>query len=327
MLEGIQRCSRVKMVLPLRVSLDEHSGENLPTHLAHTIDISDIGCRLAGLRTELAPGQTIILQRGQHKARFRVIWSRQLSTNEHQAGIEALDYGENIWGLELPPAALLEKSTKSSFITTKSSATPVSVLPAPVSNELAPSRRAISNLIPLVAAQHLMRWGLSFGLLLLIFALGLVKYQRMSQEPESLVIQPRIPAPPTARDLARLTAKPHVARVSFKKTEDTSAPRLQVAEAPTGHVIYPVAPDDSIGGKVRLQIVIAANGLVKQIYVLSGNKTLAEAAAQAVHFWHFSSLPSNDQSTERETSVTVSFLGHDAVFLEFPTASAQIRSN
>jgi hypothetical protein len=105
--EGTQRYSRTKIVLPLRVWLGERPGDTLPSQWAHTIDISQIGCRLGGLRTELSPGQTIALQRGQHKAVFRVIWSKHLATNENQAGIQAIDYGRKIWagGLPLPPIA------------------------------------------------------------------------------------------------------------------------------------------------------------------------------------------------------------------------------
>ena len=79
------------MVLPLRVWLDQRASGTLPTQWAHTTEISHMGCRLGGLRTELSPGQTITLQRGQHKASFRVIWSKHLEANENQAGVEALD--------------------------------------------------------------------------------------------------------------------------------------------------------------------------------------------------------------------------------------------
>jgi outer membrane biosynthesis protein TonB len=96
---------------------------------------------------------------------------------------------------------------------------------------------------------------------------------------------------------------------------------LQVAEAPTDHVVYPVAPYDGVRGKVRLQVVIAANGLVKEVYALSGQRSLAEAAAAAVHSWHYSTF-SGSHPTERATTVTVSFLGSDAVFMEFPSWSA-----
>jgi hypothetical protein len=57
--EGTQRYSRTKMVLPLRVWLDERAGETPSTQWVHTIDISQIGCRLGGLRTKLSPGDPI----------------------------------------------------------------------------------------------------------------------------------------------------------------------------------------------------------------------------------------------------------------------------
>src|SRR5208282_5195450 len=96
MYDAVQRFSRTRMVLPLRVWLEDLSAET-PTHLAHTIDTSEIGCRLGGLRTELHPGQIITLQRGQQKAPFRVIWSRRLDPRESQAGLEAVDHSVNIW--------------------------------------------------------------------------------------------------------------------------------------------------------------------------------------------------------------------------------------
>ncbi len=108
---------------------------------------------------------------------------------------------------------------------------------------------------------------------------------------------------------------------SLTKPLDPSASRVEVAEAPTGNVVYP-APDDFITGKVRLQIVIAANGLVKQIHVLSGRQPLAEAAAEAVRLWHYASFTGPGSVNERQTSVTVSFLGTDAVSLEFPRANS-----
>jgi hypothetical protein len=43
----------------------------------------------------------IILQRGQGKARFRVIWTRRLAPSELQAGIECTEPDKNIWGFDL----------------------------------------------------------------------------------------------------------------------------------------------------------------------------------------------------------------------------------
>ena len=306
--EGSQRCSRTKMVLPLRVWVNGEAGETLPTQLAHTLEISHIGCRLGGLRTELSPGQIIALQRGQHKANFRVIWSKHLGPDENQAGIEALEQGKNIWAVDLPP---------SPFVPTPS---------APGVAQVSPStRRAPLKLIPFATHSYLR--GLSFGLLLLGLALGSYGYYKIFYESGHVAIHAPVPAPPSAEYLARLTPKPHPMPALLTTTLASSASRVQVAETPIGHVVYPVAPDNSIRGKVRLQIILAANGAVKQIRALSGKQALAEAAAQAVRFWRYSSFPAVERFTERETTVTVSFVGADAVSLEFPSANAQIHAN
>jgi TonB family protein len=284
------------MVLPLRVWLNERAGEGFPGQWAHTIEISHIGCRLGGLRSELTPGQTITLQRGQHKAPFRVIWSKHLADNENQAGIEALDYEKDIWAVELPPSPIIPKQSASVRPTT--------------------SRK----LIPAAANHPRIRWGVSF--LLFVLTLGLFLYREIFYQSGSVAIHPPVPAVPTAQDLARLTPKPRPALIPITRALDTSASRLQVAETPTGRIVYPVPPADGIVGQVRLQIVIAANGLVKQIHAISGKQSLAQAAAQAVRFWRYNPFPGSDGSTERETTVTVSFLGPDAVSLQFPPSNA-----
>ena len=326
--EGSQRCSRTKMVLPLRVWLSGQAGESLSAQLAHTIDISHIGCRLGGLRTELPPGETIALQRGQHKASFRVIWSKHLAGNEHQAGIEALDYGKNIWAVELPTSPFVARVPSSTAPGTHK------VIPtAPLVPEVSASTRgATPKVIPLIAALLLaahsrVRWGLSVGLLVLGLALGLYHYGEAFYDSGRAAIQFPVPAPPSAADLARLAPRPNSMPGLLTRTLGPSASRVQVAETPVGHVVFPLAPDDSIRGKVRLQIVIAANGVVKQIHALSGKQPLAEAAAQAVRFWRYSSFLGSERFTERETSVTVSFVGNDAVSLEFPASNAHVQAN
>lgn len=319
------------MVLPLRVLLDERGGEAL--QLAHTIEISQIGCRLGGLRTELAPGQTITLQRGQQKAPFRVVWSKRLAPNESQAGIEALDYAKDIWGVELPSAPAAGWLTKPSSAKNYSagySAAPANsaatVTPLPPIAKTSPSTWSAPRKSTPRAGFLRSRWDLACGLLLLsVVILGLVSYHKYSDGSGKLATHPRVPAPPTAEDLARLTPKRFHLPLSLTAPVAPSDSRLLVAEAPTAHVVYPVAPDAGITGKVRLQIIVAANGLVKQIHLLSGNQMLAQSAADAVRFWHYGSLQGSDLATERETSVTVSFLGSDAVILEFP--KAQVRTN
>jgi hypothetical protein len=91
-----QRTSpRRKMVLPVRVTLDTVN------HLAHTVDITQTGALLGGLRTELQPGMIVTLQRGSKKAKFRIAWIRQIGPNEQQAGVVSLELQNNFWGVNL----------------------------------------------------------------------------------------------------------------------------------------------------------------------------------------------------------------------------------
>ena len=91
---GKQRYPRTKMVLPLRVWLDQQKSLVAEQQLAHTLDISPIGGRLGGLRTPVEPGQVILLQHGQKKSQFRVIWSRELEPREIHAGVESMESGK-----------------------------------------------------------------------------------------------------------------------------------------------------------------------------------------------------------------------------------------
>ena len=85
---------RSKMVLAVKISL------NATTDLVHTVDITDAGAQLGGLRMQLQTGTIISLQRGRKKAKFRIAWIRQLAANELRAGIESLQPQKDFWGIE-----------------------------------------------------------------------------------------------------------------------------------------------------------------------------------------------------------------------------------
>lgn len=87
---------RNKMVLAVKVSLDE------TTHLVHTVDITEDGAQIGGLRGELHIGKVVSLQRGRRKANFRIVWVRELAPNELRAGVECLEPQTKFWGLDLP---------------------------------------------------------------------------------------------------------------------------------------------------------------------------------------------------------------------------------
>lgn len=86
-----RKSTRIKTVLPVKISI----GTN--TDPVHTVDITDTGAQLGGLRTRLEPGTTISLRRGSHKAKFRIAWVRQLGPNELRAGIECLEPQKDFW--------------------------------------------------------------------------------------------------------------------------------------------------------------------------------------------------------------------------------------
>jgi TonB family protein len=57
-----------------------------------------------------------------------------------------------------------------------------------------------------------------------------------------------------------------------------------------------------IGGIVRLNATVLANGKVTKVMVQGGNPILAESAAQAVKLWRFAPGPS-----QTEEEVTLNF--------------------
>lgn len=324
---GTQRYARTKMVLPLRVWTDEHPGDVAALQLAHTIDISPIGGRLGGLRMELSPGQTIMLQRGEQTAPFRVIWSKRLATHENQAGIEALETERDIWGVELPRSRstsnLAGHTATTGNLTSTLAFRPFVSVPGASPRTPRPSHSLTPAVIPRQAL-----WGLSLALFLVSGLLTLSLYKDIFDRGTQVAIHFPVPTPPTAEDLARLAPTPQQAHPIVVQNISL-VPRVQVAEAPTGRIVYPVSPDDGPGGSVRLQVIIAANGMVRQVHVLSGRPVLARAAERAVRLWHYGAFQSDGLPAERETSVVISFRGSDAVSLQFPStnSNSQIRAN
>jgi hypothetical protein len=86
-----RRRNRVKAVLPVRISGNDGAGKSY-SEIVHTLDVSAPGVRLGALRQPLEVGSQITVQYKQHKAQFRVVWSKPVSGgHEHQVGLEALN--------------------------------------------------------------------------------------------------------------------------------------------------------------------------------------------------------------------------------------------
>jgi hypothetical protein len=104
-----RRLERSKAVLPVRISGNDLSHEAF-SELVHTLDVSRTGVRLGAVRRQLEVGSVIVLQYRQHKAEFRVIWTKSVGKGgEQQVGLEA-GAQKDMWGLDTtvtnrPPAA------------------------------------------------------------------------------------------------------------------------------------------------------------------------------------------------------------------------------
>jgi hypothetical protein len=97
---GKQRSvDRSKAVLPVRISGNDSSGESY-SELVHTLDVSRTGVRLGSVRRRLEVGSQVVLQYRQHKAEFRVIWTKPVGSGaEQQVGLEA-GAPKDLWGVE-----------------------------------------------------------------------------------------------------------------------------------------------------------------------------------------------------------------------------------
>ena len=80
-------------------------------------------------------------------------------------------------------------------------------------------------------------------------------------------------------------------------------------------LIYKVQPSYTaiaramrLAGTVRLRAIIAADGGVRQVDVISGNALLGQAAVAAVREWRYKPTRLNGEPVEVETFITVNFI-------------------
>jgi TonB family protein len=85
-------------------------------------------------------------------------------------------------------------------------------------------------------------------------------------------------------------------------------------------MVPPVYPPDArargVEGTVILDVIIAADGRVKELTVLSGDSVFASAAMTAVRQWVYRTTLLNGRPVEVETTVTVTFTLHEPVGAE-----------
>ena len=86
------------MVAPVRVKFTGN-GRAHKLQMAYTLDASEHGVRLAGLKCELNVGDQIVIHYRHERALFRVVWVRRLeNSSDVQVGAECVEQDKNIWG-------------------------------------------------------------------------------------------------------------------------------------------------------------------------------------------------------------------------------------
>jgi hypothetical protein len=96
---GQRRQRRLKTVLPVR--LKSADAVNDDAVLAHTLDISHSGVRLAGVTSPISTG-TVELQYRHRVARFEVLWVAKKGKTQC-VGLRALQPEKQVWGVALEP--------------------------------------------------------------------------------------------------------------------------------------------------------------------------------------------------------------------------------
>jgi hypothetical protein len=93
---------RVKGILPVRIWGSDREGKPFAEHVC-TIDISNKGASLAGVRADLLPGDTVGLQYRNRQARFRVAWVAAVSgAPGKNVGLQCLQPEKELWPVAPP---------------------------------------------------------------------------------------------------------------------------------------------------------------------------------------------------------------------------------
>ncbi|HMK31282.1 MAG TPA: TonB family protein [Terriglobales bacterium] len=144
--------------------------------------------------------------------------------------------------------------------------------------------------------------------------------------PDSFTTRER-PQPPSSENAARKVPDPPVIAANLAQhstnvvflTLPTLAgkplsPTRRSEGVSGGALIYKVMPSypalartGSLEGEIVLSAVVATDGSVKSVRILSGNPVLAGAAADAVSKWRYEPFKLNGVPTETETTVKVRF--------------------
>ena len=90
------------MVAPVRVRVVGLDNQRA-SQVAHTLDASESGVKLAGFRGDVNVEDVIEIQYRRERAMFRVVWIHPVENyTEKHIGAECIEPDKNIWGTTFP---------------------------------------------------------------------------------------------------------------------------------------------------------------------------------------------------------------------------------
>ncbi|MBV8052251.1 MAG: TonB family protein [Acidobacteriaceae bacterium] len=142
--------------------------------------------------------------------------------------------------------------------------------------------------------------------------------EQVATSPSTVTETPTSPSPVAAtsspKHVAKRSAEPQgsagVVSSAKSNAAETAAEKVQMASinAPLPKTEYPLlAGQTSVQGSVLMQALIAADGAVEDLRVLSGPSILVPAAREAVRQWKFKPFVQGGKPVETQARVTVNF--------------------
>jgi hypothetical protein len=91
--------NRVPAVLPVRLRGKDKEGQPFE-EIAHTLDISATGSRIAAIRRQLRIADHVIMVYRQRRMAFSVVWIKAVDEHEFQMGLQTVNQEYESWGLK-----------------------------------------------------------------------------------------------------------------------------------------------------------------------------------------------------------------------------------
>jgi len=78
--------------------------ESIVSQAACTLDVAGRGARISGIKYAGSPGDTVVVERGNVRSRFKVAWVGAPGTvRDGQLGLRAIEPVRGLWGIETAP--------------------------------------------------------------------------------------------------------------------------------------------------------------------------------------------------------------------------------